>query len=109
MGGINFDVNEQVKLKPAVLLKAVSGAPTAIDVSLNAQFNKLFTVGVAYRSQAAINALFDLRVTSNVNIGYSYGYETSTVSNFSSGSHEILLRWRVGNLVSGLQQPTWLY
>ena len=109
IGGINFDINNQVKLKPTVLFKGVAGSPLSMDLSLNALINEAFTVGVSYRKGASISGLFDVKVNSNLSIGYSYDYATTAISNFSGGSHEILLRWNVYRLFTGVHKPTWFY
>lgn len=109
IGGMNFDVNDQFKLKPTFLLKAVSGAPISIDLSLNALVNKALTLGVSYRNKSSISALFDVKVNKNISIGYSYDHATNVLNNFSGGSHEILFRWNVSRIINDMTQPSWLY
>ncbi|WP_405270011.1 type IX secretion system membrane protein PorP/SprF, partial [Cellulophaga sp. Ld12] len=47
--GYVFDLNPNLKFKPAGLVKAVKGAPLQIDVSANFLINDKFSVGAAYR------------------------------------------------------------
>lgn len=93
ISGYVFDLNPTLKFKPAVLLKAVSGAPLQIDTSLNFLFNEKLTVGVAYRWSAAMSGLVGFQISDKMMIGYAYDWETSKLNNFNSGSHELFLRF----------------
>lgn len=93
MGGYVFDLNPYLKFKPAALIKAVPGAPLAVDVSANFLFNDKFTLGAAYRWNASVSALAGFQVTDGIQVGYGYDYDTTNIGNYNSGSHEIFLRF----------------
>ncbi|MND98819.1 hypothetical protein D3C87_1082490 [compost metagenome] len=93
MGGYVFDLNNNLKFKPAAMLKMVSGAPLAVDLSANFLFNEKLTLGAAYRWDAAVSAMAGFQVTPGMNIGYAYDYDTQKIGNYNSGSHEIFLRF----------------
>ena len=93
MGGYVFDINPYLKFKPAAMIKAVSGAPLAVDISANFLFNNKFTLGAAYRWDASVSALAGFQVTDGIQIGYGYDYDTTNIGNYNSGSHEIFLRF----------------
>ncbi|WP_343584136.1 type IX secretion system membrane protein PorP/SprF [Flavobacterium sp.] len=97
IGGYVFDLNPYLKFKPAALIKAVPGAPIAVDVSANFLFNDKLTIGAAYRWDAAVSALAGFQVTNGIQIGYGYDYDTSNIGNYNSGSHEIFLRFDLIN------------
>lgn len=96
IGGYVFDINPDLKLKPAALVKAVSGAPVAVDISLNALFLDRLTLGAAYRLDAAVSALAGFAITDNILIGYAYDYDTTPLQSYNSGSHEIFMRFELG-------------
>ncbi|NMH86422.1 PorP/SprF family type IX secretion system membrane protein [Flavivirga algicola] len=98
IGGYVFDVNENTKLKPAVLVKGVSGAPLIADLSLNALFNDKFTLGLGYRWDDAVSGLAGFQVSDGLFIGYAYDLTTTGLSNYNSGSHEIMLRFELQQL-----------
>jgi type IX secretion system PorP/SprF family membrane protein len=108
-GGMNFNVNENTKFKPAFLIKSTSGAPTSIDFSLNFLFNNKFTTGLSYRYNASVSGLIDFKVSSSFSLGYAYDFATSDVSYFSGGSHEVLLRYYFNRLLTNVKQPAWLF
>ena len=91
MAGYVFDINPNLKLKPSVLTKMVSGAPITADVSFNALFNNRFEGGVSYRLDDSVNAMFNIAVIPSVRIGYAYDYTLSNLGAFNNGSHEIFV------------------
>ena len=95
IGGYVFDINSTLKFKPAVLTKMVIGAPLQVDLSGNFMFNEKFVVGVAYRWSAALSAMVGFQVSDGMYIGYGYDRETTRLSNYNSGSHEIFLRYEI--------------
>lgn len=106
MGGYVFDLNPYLKFKPAAMVKAVSGAPLAVDVSANFLINDKFTLGAAYRWDAAVSALAGFQITDGFHVGYAYDYDTSHIGNYNSGSHEIFLRFELlGKSKSRLVTP----
>jgi type IX secretion system PorP/SprF family membrane protein len=93
MGGKVFDLSYNVKFKPAFVAKMVAGAPLQVDLTGNFLINEKFTVGVAYRWSAALSALVGFKVNDRISIGYGYDRETTRLSNFNSGSHELFLQF----------------
>lgn len=97
-GGYVFDLNENLKLKPAFMTKAVSGAPLAIDVTANVLFNNVFEVGAGYRLDDAVMGLANFKITPSLRIGYAYDYTLSNLGRFNSGSHEIMILFDIDRL-----------
>ena len=97
--------NQNIKFKPAFLLKAVEGAPLQADVTANFLFSEKLTLGVAYRWDAAWSALAGFQITDGLMIGYSYDAETTKLANYNSGSHEIFLRFELFNKYKRINSP----
>ena len=95
IAGHVFDLSYNVKLKPALLTKVVQGAPLQIDLSANFLFNDKFTLGAAYRWDAAASLLAGFQVSDSWFIGYGYDLEVTKLANYNSGSHEIFLRYEL--------------
>jgi type IX secretion system PorP/SprF family membrane protein len=100
-GGYVFDINEAFKLKPALMAIFVKGAPVSVDLTANVLYNEKFELGAAYRFGDAVSLLMNVNVTPNLRVGYSYDYVTSNLSQFSSGSHEIVLLYNLDLLGKG--------
>ena len=96
IGGVVFDLNENLKFKPAFLVNFISGAPATINGSANFLINDVFTAGIAFRADNALSGLAGFQISSSVYIGYSYDYATTTLADYSNGSHEVILKFFVG-------------
>jgi len=105
IGGYVFDLNPNLKFKPAVLAKAVFGAPLAIDLSANFLFFEKLTLGAAYRLDAAVSAMAGFQISDQLMVGYAYDYDTTDLGNYNSGSHEIFLRFELTTRVRGKVNP----
>lgn len=92
--GYVFDLNGNLKFKPALLTKAVGGAPLQVDVSANFLFNDRFSFGAAYRWDAAVSALAGFQITDQIMLGLAYDKETTELggTRFNDGSFEVFLR-----------------
>jgi type IX secretion system PorP/SprF family membrane protein len=105
IAGYVFDLDPYIKFKPAVLTKMVEGSPLQVDLSTNFMFNDKFVIGVAYRWSAALSAMAGFQITDGIHIGYAYDHETTRLSNYNSGSHEIFLRFEFLNNYSQITSP----
>lgn len=95
MGGYVFDLSANTKFKPAFMTKMSYGAPLQLDLSANFMFNEKFVLGAAWRWSAAVSAMAGFQVNDRWFIGYGYDYETTELSKYNSGSHEIFLRYEL--------------
>lgn len=100
-GGYVFDLNSNLKFKPAFMTKAVNGAPLSIDFTANFLINDRFEIGVAYRNKDAVSGLVNFYITPNLRLGYSYDYTVSNLGKYNNGSHEIFLLFDISTLGSG--------
>jgi len=95
IAGYVFDLNPNLKFKPATLVKAVSGSPLQVDLSANFLINEKFTIGAAYRWSAAITGMVGFQASDSLFIGFGYDYQTTDLEIVSDGSYELMLRFDV--------------
>jgi len=95
--GYVFDLNEDVKLKPSTMIKMVSGAPIETDINLNVWLKDLLGFGGSYRTGDAFVGMVELQATSNLRFGYAYDMPFNPLKYFTKGSHELMLRYEIGN------------
>ncbi|MEH6680297.1 MAG: type IX secretion system membrane protein PorP/SprF [Sediminicola sp.] len=105
IAGHVVDLGPSVQFKPAVLTKVVEGAPLQVDVSGNFLIHERLVLGAAYRWSAAISAMAGFQITDGFFIGYGYDYETTDLSRYNSGSHELFLRFELFNRYSNIIAP----
>jgi len=92
--GYVFDLNGDLKFKPALLTKVVGGAPLQVDISANFLFADKFSFGAAYRWDAAVSALAGFQITEQLMLGLAYDRETTELgaAQFNDGSFEVFIR-----------------
>jgi len=90
-GGYVFDINKDLKFKPAFMMKSVKGAPLALDITANILINEKLEAGLGYRLDDAISGLVSFRVMPDLKIGYAYDFTTSNLGDYNSGSPEIFI------------------
>jgi type IX secretion system PorP/SprF family membrane protein len=105
IAGHVFDLNPNIKFKPALLTKLVTGSPLQVDVSGNFMFYEKFVIGAAYRWDAAVSALAGFQITDGLYIGYGYDMETTKLKKYNSGSHEVFLRFELFNNYNKIVSP----
>lgn len=93
--GYVFDINPDLKFKPALLFKAVEGAPLQADLSATVLLNDTFSLGAAYRWDAAMSALVGFQLNEKLMLGLAYDREITELgsTSFNDGSFEIFLRF----------------
>lgn len=101
--GYVFDLNGNLKFKPALLTKMVGGAPLQVDLSANFMFADKFTFGAAYRLDAAVSAMAGFQISDQFMLGLAYDRETTELggTRFNDGSFEVFLRY---DLVKSFQR-----
>lgn len=93
MGGIVFDIADNVKFKPTMLARWSQNTPSVIDFSANALFYDRVWVGATYRLQNSYGLLFQVFVNSRVKLGYAYDLTTFRPSQYNAGTHEFMLSY----------------
>jgi type IX secretion system PorP/SprF family membrane protein len=85
-------------LQPSTLIKS-DGTSTQIDLNATFLYNNQVWLGVGFRTEDAIAPLIGYQLKPNENsmlrLGYSYDVTTSTLRNYSSGSHEVMVNYCV--------------
>lgn len=105
IGGYVFDLSDNLKFKPATLIKAVSGAPLYYNVSLNFLIYEKLTLGAAYQFDDSVSALAGFQVNNSFYVGYAYDYTVTELNKYNDGSHEIILRYQFQKKSRQIKSP----
>ncbi len=105
--GYVFDIGNNTKFKPALLTKVVGGAPLQLDFSGSFLFNDKFSIGAAYRWDAAVSAMFGFQISEQLMLGLAYDRETTDLggTQFNDGSFEVFLRFELVKSFNRLVSP----
>ncbi len=106
IGGYVFDLNENLKFKPAFLINYIGGAPLTSNVSGNFLINDKLTLGASYRLGNAVSGLAGFQLSSGTFVGYSYDYNTNNLAAYNNGSHELVLKFYLGQREGGSGNDT---
>lgn len=100
--GYVFDITKDVKMKPSVLFKYVNNAPSSFDANLGFLLKEALWLGASYRfgvgsgtnfGSDAVVGMIEYNFIKGLRVGYAYDFTVSKLSNYTNGSHEILLSY----------------
>lgn len=96
IGGVIFELSDNLKFKPAFLASYFEGLPFNFNLSANFLLNDVFTLGAGYRINNAVSGLAGFQISSGVFLGYAYDYNTNALGQYNQGSHEFILKFYLG-------------
>ena len=104
-GGVMLYLNrdESLKLKPSALIRAQDGAPLSLDFTLDFILYDVISIGSSYRNIEGIITYINLKILDNLHLGYGYDWTQSDLKQFSNGTHEFMLNYRVR--LRGVHKP----
>lgn len=94
-GGVVFDMSPLIKLSPAFLIRAQENSRLGWDLNGTVIFEDIAYAGVSYRSGDAFVFLAQFILNENFRVGYAYDAITSPIANYTKGSHEIMVNYRI--------------
>ncbi len=99
-GGL-ISFTEWFRFKPSVLVKYSLSKPVEADFNWNFIIADFLWLGASYRlAEQSVIGIIEMQLTQQLKLGYSYDYQMGSLSSFSNGSHEMLLRFEFGYRVS---------
>ncbi len=94
MGGYNIRLNNPLfELKPSVFL-LTDLTNYHLDVTARLEYNKMFNGGISWKMNESVGILLGANI-GRFALGYSFGYPTTAIRKVSSGSHELVLQYRL--------------
>lgn len=105
IGGYVFDLNSNLKFKPSFYAKHVTGGILSVDVSANFLIKETLTIGTSYRIKESFSGLLGFQISPQMSLGYAYDYNTGNLNTYTSGSHEIFLRYQLVSSTKILKSP----
>lgn len=100
--GYVFDLTHDIKLKPSLLLRLVSGAPVTVDINANIWFYNTIGIGLSGRTSNMYVGMVEIQATKQFRFGYAFDF---TASALKRSSHEVMLRYEFGYEKRGIISP----
>ena len=98
-----FDLNERLQVKPETMIRFQEGAPLGIDLNLKFILDQRIGLGGFYRSGDALITTFEFQLNDNLRLGYAYEWTLSNLNQYSRGTHEFMINYRIR--IRGLNRP----
>ena len=95
-GGYKWTIKDKHNIIFSTLFKQVSGSPLQVDFNINTMFKDRFGIGLSYRSSNELMANMQIYIVPQLLLSYGYEYGFSALNDFYSGSHEVMLVYRLG-------------
>ena len=115
MAGTLIPLTEQIQLKPSVLFKYVNNAPFDMDLNVSMIFVNTLEAGLSYRlggDESGFGESIDITALykyNNFGIGAAYDFGLSDLSEYNSGSIEILLRYDFAKERNDIANPRFFF
>ena len=97
--GYEFPVGKDVEMTTNLLGKYTHRIKPQVDINAMATYREVIGLGIGYKSLAFVSFYMQYTYDKAVIIGYSFDLTTSKISNYSNGSHEILIKYQIPNKV----------
>jgi type IX secretion system PorP/SprF family membrane protein len=103
-GGYLFWITNNFKLKPSTLIRYYTHSPVQFDLNLNAILLKdgMLWLGASYRNKDAIVGLAEVQMGTKWRLGLSYDYPLGPLTNYTSGTIEVMVRMELITVVKTL-------
>jgi type IX secretion system PorP/SprF family membrane protein len=96
-GGYRWRIKDKHNVIFSSLIKQVAGAPLQIDFNINTMFKDRFGLGLSYRTSNELMANVQMYVVPQLLISYGYEYGFSALNDFYSGTHEVMMIYRINS------------
>ena len=105
MGGYNYDINGDLRLRTNALVKSDFNAPVSFDINANVLWTQTLWGGLAFRPGDAIAPMVGFQkdfgcktenrktFCQSFMLGYSYDITLSEIRDYSAGSHELFMTY----------------
>ena len=94
-GGVVFDMSPLIKLSPSFLIRGQEQVPLGWDLNGTVIFENIAYAGVSYRSGDALVFISQFILNENFRVGYAYDAITSPLTQYTKGTHEIMINYRI--------------
>jgi type IX secretion system PorP/SprF family membrane protein len=91
MGGYKVDLNESLVFLPGFYINYKENRPLLYSVNTKIAYENKYWGGLAYATSGSLSLIAGMKMNNLINISYSYDYTIKGMSNYMSGSHELII------------------
>lgn len=89
MAGLDLPIGDNIAFQPHLLASINGAAPFDLDLNANLLFFETFMVGLSYRLEDSIDALFQYRMKNGLRLGVAVDFTASELNKATTGSYEL--------------------
>lgn len=94
-GGYKFPISEDFDMQINMLGKYTRKVMPQGDINVMATYKKMIGLGVGYKSLGFLSTYIHYTYENVVKIGYAFDFTLTPMSNYSSGSHELMVKYAI--------------
>jgi type IX secretion system PorP/SprF family membrane protein len=95
--GYRFLLGDNFNVMPSIMVKTVAPLPSQVDLNVKFTYQDNFWFGGTYRGNYGFAAFAGFNALDLFTLSYSYDYSTTAINTVSSGTHEIIIGFILGN------------
>ncbi|MCB0430646.1 MAG: type IX secretion system membrane protein PorP/SprF [Flavobacteriales bacterium] len=107
MAGYKFKVKDKMIIEPSVLVRHVKPVPMQLDMGITFDYMDRVKFGAQYRTKDAVAIIVGYNLKRKLYFGYSYDMINSALKSYTSGTHEIMLSYRLVKIEEEESQMTY--
>lgn len=94
--GYNYEVNNNLSLKPLLIYRTALNAPGQIDLGLVTDLKETGWLGLTYRDGYAFAVNAGLHLANRFDVGYNYDFSVHQNRSALVGAHEVFFSYKLG-------------
>lgn len=96
--GAELELSKSFIFKPSLMLRKVEGLPLNLDLTAFLSMKNRIDFGASFRTNSAYSLMVFVNIMNGIDVGYAYEAPTEKMlSGISLKTHEVVLRFRLGN------------
>ncbi len=100
LAGGTYPLNPDMTLNPSALFIYSKALKNSMNINVMGTYKKVYKAGLGMRFGEAIILLLGYKFSNQVTGGYSYDLNVGRVGSYTSGSHELHFKYRIGYRVN---------
>ena len=92
--GYTFFTNRDIQFTPSFMARFVQGVPFSLDLTGTIDLYEKVELGISHRLEESISAVSFFKIAPWAAFGYAYEHALTDVGDYSTGTHEIMMRFR---------------
>lgn len=90
-----FSLSRTLEIKPSFIVRRQEGSPINAEISNTFIIDTRVFAALSYRTSKTAIAILQFQMSQRVRVGYAYEYAFNSLSPYGTGSHELMLNYRM--------------